>query len=268
MGFLVLVFKNWWLKTWFRSDFSSGKIVRTVSGIRRSGIESIFDLDVTLKKSCMLCQDLKNYKYALLTHFFDLGLCWGLCIQYQDTARPPRTFLVVITASRTLWRGICTSRSIIDTCSREISDPHITESLIFSIRIRHAVNLIDRTDPSGRELSRRTTKSVHKWFLRIKSRSRRFFWYLEAANLFFSNRYMVIALGSWCSYMIQTVKFWSGATAEYIRTDLEWKRSKFQPASKSDFIFYNHVSVPPLCPPLYLKAFAMTKSLSDIQTGG
>ena len=172
---IIVGYTNWWLKTRFRSVFSSGKIVRTVSGTRRSGIESIFDLDLTLKKSCMRCQDLKNYKYWLIAHFFDLGLGWGLYIQYQDTARPTRTFLVVITASRTLWRGICTSRSIIDTCSREISDPHIIESLIFSIRIWHAVNLIDRTDPSGRELSRRTTKSVHKWFLRIKSRSRRFF---------------------------------------------------------------------------------------------
>ena len=231
---IIVGYTNWWLEARFRSVFSSGKIVRTVSGTRRSGIESIFDLDVTLKKSCMRCQDLKNYKYSLLTHFFDLGLGWGLYIQCQDTARPTRTFLVVITASRTLWRGICTSRSIIDTCSREISDPHITESLIFSIRIRHAVNLIDRTDPSGRELSRRTTKSVHKWFLRIKSRSRWFFWYFEASTLFFSNTYMVISLGSQCSHMIKTVEFGPGAVPGFIRDDLESKRSKFRPARKSD----------------------------------
>ena len=59
---IIVGYTNWWLKARFRSVFSSGKIVRTVSGTRRSGIGSIFDLDLTLKKSCMRCQDLKNYK--------------------------------------------------------------------------------------------------------------------------------------------------------------------------------------------------------------
>ena len=46
---IIVGYTNWWLKARFRSVFSSGKIVRTVSGTRRSGIESIFNLDVILK---------------------------------------------------------------------------------------------------------------------------------------------------------------------------------------------------------------------------
>ena len=45
---------------------------------------------------------------------------------------------------------------------------------------------------------------------------------------------MVIALGSRCSHMIKTVEFGPGAVPEFIRDDLESKRSKFQPARKSD----------------------------------
>ena len=69
------------------------------------------------EKSCSLCQDLRNFKYSLRTQFLDLELDWGLYIQCQDTARPTRTFLVAITASRTLCGGTFTSRSIIDMCS-------------------------------------------------------------------------------------------------------------------------------------------------------
>ena len=136
-------------------------------------------------KSCILCQDLKNEKYSFRTQFLDLGLGWGLYIRHQDTVRATRRFLVRFTASRPLCRGIFALVSIIDMCSRDISNTHIIEDLIFSIRIRHDVNLIDRTDPPGRESSRRTTKSVQKWFLCAKNRSWWFFWYFEASTLFF-----------------------------------------------------------------------------------
>ena len=126
------------------------------------------------EKSCILRLHLKNYISGLRTHFLDLGLGWGLYIHYQDIARALRSFLVVISASRPLCGRTFTSRSIIDMCSREISNPHIIESLIFSIRIRHVVDLIDRTDPSGRGLSLRTMKSIHKWFRRTENRSRWF----------------------------------------------------------------------------------------------
>ena len=70
-------------------------------------------------------------------------------------------------------------------------------------------------------------------------------------------------------FWLQTVKFWPGATTEYIRTDLESERSKFHPERKSDsFSSYNHVSVPVFSPVLFLKAFNMMKSSSDMQTGG
>ena len=137
------------------------------------------------EKSCSLCQDLRNFKYSSRTQFLDLELDWGLYIQCQDTARPTRTFLVAITASRTLCGGTFTSRSIIDMCSRDISNPHTIENVTFSVRIRHAVNMIDRADPSGRELSRRTTKSVHKWFRRTESRSRWFFDIIRGSNFIF-----------------------------------------------------------------------------------
>ena len=138
------------------------------------------------EKSCSLCQDLRNFKYSLRTQFLDLELDWGLYIQCQDTARPTRTFLVaIITASRTLCGGTFTSRSIIDMCSRDISNPHTIENVTFSVRIRHAVNMIDRADPSGREMSRRTTKSDHKWFLWTKNRSRWFLFIFRGINFIF-----------------------------------------------------------------------------------
>ena len=72
------------------------------------------------EKSCILRLHLKNYISWLRTHFLDLGLGWGLYIHYQDTARALRSFLVVISASRALWRGVYALESICDMCSREI----------------------------------------------------------------------------------------------------------------------------------------------------
>ena len=134
-----------------------------------------FRFDLTSKKSCILLLHLQNYISWLRTHFLDLGLGWGLYIRYQDTAGALRSFLVLFSASRALWRGVYALGSICDMCSRDVLNPHIIETLIFPISIRHDVNLVDRTDPPGRKSSRQTTKPVQEWFLWVKSRSWWFF---------------------------------------------------------------------------------------------